>query len=169
MVEAAPDTECDCNSNGIRDACEPDGDGDGLIDDCDNCPNDPNPEQEDFDTDGFGAACDCDDTNPNANPGTPEVCANGIDDDCDGGADCADADCVCGACCLPPIQSACGILLPDPDCVATTLADCNNLGGTHAGGGTECEQEVFVVHHTATQWSHEFVTVSTCPGSGRGG
>jgi hypothetical protein len=29
----------DCNSNDVPDECDPDGDNDGLIDDCDPCPN----------------------------------------------------------------------------------------------------------------------------------
>ena len=39
--------------------CEPpDLDGDGVLDDADNCPEVANPEQGDFDLDGFGDACD---------------------------------------------------------------------------------------------------------------
>ncbi len=37
----------DCNNNAVHDACEADTDGDGLIDECDNCPYDSNPGQED--------------------------------------------------------------------------------------------------------------------------
>jgi hypothetical protein len=37
----------------------PDSDGDGIHDDDDNCPNDPNPDQADSDEDGIGDACDC--------------------------------------------------------------------------------------------------------------
>jgi len=48
----------DCNANGVPDACEPDADVDGAIDDCDNCPNDHNPGQENSDADSYGNACD---------------------------------------------------------------------------------------------------------------
>ena len=50
----------------------------------------------DNDTDGYGSPAsgncthselDCNDANPDVNPGVPEVCNNGVDDDCDGQAD----------------------------------------------------------------------------------
>jgi hypothetical protein len=34
---------------------------------------------------------DCDDTDAAVNPGVPEICGNGIDDDCDGTVDCDDS------------------------------------------------------------------------------
>lgn len=37
-----------------------DSDGDGLKDDCDNCPFDSNPNQDDDDNNGYGNACNCD-------------------------------------------------------------------------------------------------------------
>ena len=48
----------DCNNNGISDTIEPDADGDGIIDDCDNCPDVFNPDQADTDGDGVGDACE---------------------------------------------------------------------------------------------------------------
>jgi len=39
MLDITNLTSSDCNANAIPDECEPDGDGDGLIDDCDDCPN----------------------------------------------------------------------------------------------------------------------------------
>ena len=52
---------------------------------------------EDVDGDGYDAGwcggSDCDDTDPDVSPGMAEDCANQIDDDCDGAADAADADC----------------------------------------------------------------------------
>ncbi len=48
----------DCNLNRIHDACEGDGDGDGVPDDCDNCLTDANASQADCDSDGAGDVCE---------------------------------------------------------------------------------------------------------------
>ena len=69
----------DANFNGLHDNCEKDQDGDGLLDPVDNCPADPNPDQEDMDGDGLGDACDtnqCTDVvcPDDGNPCTDEVC-----------------------------------------------------------------------------------------------
>ena len=47
----------------------------------------------DADGDGFGSERDCDDANPAINPGAPEICDDGIDNDCDGLIDAADPEC----------------------------------------------------------------------------
>lgn len=44
--------------SGVPSAPPPDSDGDGIIDDLDNCPSIPNPEQQDSDGDGIGDVCD---------------------------------------------------------------------------------------------------------------
>jgi len=52
----APDAGTDAGG-----ACDPggrDGDGDGVADACDNCPDDPNADQADGDRDGIGDVCD---------------------------------------------------------------------------------------------------------------
>ncbi len=63
----------DCNSNGISDVCEVDTDEDGVIDDCDNCPNEYNPGQEDCDGDGIGDVCD-DDRDGDGVPNDVDAC-----------------------------------------------------------------------------------------------
>lgn len=70
----------DCNGNGIVDTLDPDGDGDGHIDDCDICPLHSDPNQTDSDGDGVGDACDNCPSIANANQqdsdhdGTGDVC-----------------------------------------------------------------------------------------------
>ena len=63
-----------------------DGDGDGVDDESDNCPDVYNPDQADSDGDGYGDACDCEEDNPEINPEGTEIC-DGEDNNCDGVVD----------------------------------------------------------------------------------
>ncbi|MCP3994626.1 MAG: hypothetical protein GY722_06105, partial [bacterium] len=53
-------------------------DGDGVCGDVDNCPDDPNPNQEDVDSDGIGDPCDLCPTDPVNDPDGDDVC-EGVD------------------------------------------------------------------------------------------
>lgn len=124
----------DCDGNGVPDECQSDGDGDGVIDDCDECPGDPlktstgfcgcgNPET---DTDGDGTP-DCVDGCPNEPAkSAPGFCGCGnpeTDTDNDGMPDCVD-DCP-----NDPEKTApgtCGCGTPDTDSDGDGTPDCND-------------------------------------------
>jgi hypothetical protein len=66
--------------NGVVEIDVSDEDNDGIPDTLDNCPNTPNPAQEDTDEDGAGDACDnC----PVSNPDQRDDDENGVGDVCD--------------------------------------------------------------------------------------
>ena len=130
----------DCDGNGVPDECQTDGDGDGLIDVCDDCPDDPDKTEpgscgcgvvdDDIDDDGIP---DCFDNCPETSngdqsdvdgDGVGDVCdncptvsnANQSDTDGDGLGDACDTDC-----------NGNGIF--DTDEIADGLAaDCNENG-----------------------------------------
>ena len=132
----------DCDRDGTPDACEIDTDGDGVVDDCDGCPDDPEKQdpgvcgcgiaESDLDFDGQP---DCVDQCPN-DPlkTTPGECGCGVQDidtDNDGVADCVDG-CPNDPDKVAPGACGCGFEDIDsdgddiPDCIDGT--DCNNNG-----------------------------------------
>jgi hypothetical protein len=104
-TDADRDGECatsDCNDldsrmrhgnleicgNGLDDDCSGSGDcSDSVCMSLDSC-------KVDQDQDGYPAGEDCNDLDNRMNKGRPEICNNGLDDDCDG-FDCTNANCSC--------------------------------------------------------------------------
>ena len=104
--------------------------GDGIDQDCDG--EDPPCEcEEPTDADGDGhlrpecGGDDCDDTDPDIYPGAPEICGDGIDQDCDG----ADEECDCPE---PSDQDGDGHMRPE--CGGD---DCDDLDDTIYPGAEE--------------------------------
>ncbi len=120
----------------------------------------------DFDEDGYGnpassdcddPALDCDDTNDRRNEGIPEAgnCNDGIDNDCDGFADCYDADCFGGNCAITCSDNICNgscgagcNAAQDPDCasggccgdgVCQDPSECSSGIRPCYGPGLDCE------------------------------
>lgn len=103
-AECGPGTNCVNLLGGYT--CVPlDSDGDGVVDNNDNCPSIANANQQDNDGDGIGDVCDtcandasntdndgdgycvdndCNDNNANVNPSAIDVAGSGVDANCDG-------------------------------------------------------------------------------------
>ena len=82
VCDVADQTSFDCDQNGVPDECQPDCDGDGWIDPCDNdgdCDGDGIPDNCELDCNGNGVPDDCD-----IIYGISEDCnGNGVPDECD--------------------------------------------------------------------------------------
>ena len=128
-------TSQDCDSNGVPDECQSDSDGDGVIDACDGCPNDPNKiapghcgcgVAETPDSDGDGTY-DCLDGCPNdPNKIAPGQCGCGnpdTDSDGDGTANCIDG---CPSDPLKTSPGQCGCGTPDTDSDGDGTANCHD-------------------------------------------
>jgi FtsP/CotA-like multicopper oxidase with cupredoxin domain len=112
-----------------------DDDGDGVTNTNDNCPNTPNPGQEDADGDGVGDVCD--NCPLVANPGQEDTDGDGLGDSCDNcpttpnpGQENADGDAAGDACDLCPTDpgktdpGVCGCFVPDEDIDSDSIIDC---------------------------------------------
>ncbi len=122
----------------------PDGDGDGIPDDYDNCPSTVNADQRDTDGDGSGDACDSDDDNDGVpdgsdncqyspNPAPTDTDSDGIGDACEGDVD-GDGipDDSFGVVCSGGAKSGC-----DDNCVNVPNAGQEDMD--NSGVGDVCE------------------------------
>ena len=119
-VRTSPPADTDCD--GVPDPRDPDSDGDGVLDEVDNCRTVPNPSQDDGDIDGVGDACEgvC---------GDGEVVAGEACDD--GGVLPGDG---CDASCEVERGYVCGTLGDfDPDLASVDYADGVDVDGGARG------------------------------------
>ncbi len=127
------------------DGC-PDGDGDGVRDLVDNCPDEDNADQADLDRDGSGDACDPDDDGDTiedaadncprvGNPGQEDADADGLGDACD-------------ACPLDPQNDADedGVCGDVDNCPSDANADQADADGDDVGDACDCAPDDGNVH-----------------------
>lgn len=104
--------------SGSRLSSQSDRDGDGIIDELDAFPDNPN-ESVDTDNDGTGDNGDCDDAHADISPNATDTCGDGVDQDCSG------ADLLCDISPPPPAEP-----LDRDDDGYTTTTDCNDDDAT---------------------------------------
>ena len=144
----------DCLGDLDTECLQVDSDGDGVGDDLDCAPQDPDrfpnnaevcgdgvdQDCNDFDPpcdadgDGFIAEQDCDDNDPSVHPGAAEVCGDGVDQDCN------QVDLLCLSPDLDGDGYDCPFVNPwDSHACAAPGLDCNDLdAGIHPGASERC-------------------------------
>ena len=79
---------------------------------------------------------DCNDSDPAVHPGVPELCRDGVDNDCNGQADCTDAACAGTAACMGCVPEVCNDGT-DNDC--DMIVDCADRDCAGAPGCPVCQ------------------------------
>jgi uncharacterized repeat protein (TIGR01451 family) len=125
-------------TNTVTQTIASDGDGDGVLDPCDNCPSTANPNQDDIDHDGLGDACD-----PCSVP-HPEIC-DGLDNDCDGIVDGFPTSCGIGECATTGVCSggvdSCTPGTPQPELCDDLDNNCNGAVDDGVAVPEQCNAE----------------------------
>ncbi|MCU0678960.1 MAG: hypothetical protein MUC28_00740 [Planctomycetes bacterium] len=128
----------------------------------------------DFDGDGYCrpvcGACtlDCNDTDPAIQSPEAEICSGGVDEDCDGLADCHDGDCSASPFCagwpLPPPVTECGNGVVEAGEICESghpITPCP----TACDDGNACTNDNLINPGTCNDYC-EFLSITPCCGNG---